>query len=125
MSSCLLVEESADSEACSSELFDSSEQVTVSFYGDEDDAISSSCFDTADVLFGSDDEEDGDGNRVSVMRREFEKARRASSGICVEDGDEVESLKLGCCLDGGLRKEEMEAMEDREFWETCMAVGYP
>lgn len=27
--------------------------------------------------------------------------------------------------DGGLRNQETNAMEDRLFWETCIAVGYP
>ncbi|OWM74154.1 hypothetical protein CDL15_Pgr008465 [Punica granatum] len=44
-------------------------------------------------------------------------------GFMSEDEDGGTDGEEGMMWD--LRREEVDAMEDRLFWETCMAVGYP
>ncbi|KAJ6719818.1 GLUTAMIC ACID-RICH PROTEIN-LIKE [Salix purpurea] len=128
VSSFLLVEGSADSEA---------EYGILKLYldvtaacdeaddddDDDDDAESCSC-DAADCVHGFDEtfEVDHDDHREpswSTGRRMFLKDAALDCMIMDEGGEEESKADID------LTREVMDAMEDRLFWETCIALGYP
>ncbi|KAB2092731.1 hypothetical protein ES319_A02G049900v1 [Gossypium barbadense] len=109
-----LIEDSGDSEH-DSELssMDITTVTVAGSGGDEDDAESCSCdtisterlddFYQAILKFLDDD---GDDQDLIDCNDD-------------QDGDERPGLGMDLC------REAMDGMEDRLFWETCMAVGYP
>ncbi|KAH1096474.1 hypothetical protein J1N35_013395 [Gossypium stocksii] len=109
-----LIEDSGDSEHDSeSSSMDITTVTVAGSGGDEDDAESCSCdtisterlddFYQAILKFLDDDGDDQDLIHCNDD----------------EDGDERPGLGMDLC------REVMDGMEDRLFWETCMAVGYP
>ncbi|KAI6706334.1 hypothetical protein NL676_009296 [Syzygium grande] len=56
--------------------------------------------------------------RSSVVWASDQEDGHASMAV-----DEEEESWVGSSGDGDLSKEEMDAMEDNVFWETCMAIG--
>ncbi|KAF9673301.1 hypothetical protein SADUNF_Sadunf10G0009900 [Salix dunnii] len=123
VSSFLLVEGSADSEAEYGILKLYLDVTVACDAADDDDAESCSC-DTADCVHGFDEtfEVDHDYHREpswSTGRRTFLKDA-ALDCMIIDEGGEEESK-----ADIDLTREVMDAMEDRLFWETCIALGYP
>ncbi|GMJ02028.1 hypothetical protein HRI_003872000 [Hibiscus trionum] len=109
-----LVEHSGDSEVDS----ESSMDITTSTTGggvDDDDAESCSCDaicterldDFYEVILRLLDDDGGDEDLIDCNDEDRD-----------QDGEEP-GLGIDLC------REVMDRMEDRLFWETCMAVGYP
>lgn len=136
MSSFLLVEGTADSEADYGILKICHEHVNMTY--DEDDAESCSCEYTSGsdhTLLGSDQEvlcldhehevdehssEHNDADYEGKQRRKGYKMWLRDNANLMAADDEAESK------DGiNINREVMDQMEDWLFWETCMAVGYP
>jgi len=127
MSSYLLMEESADSEAD----FVQSEFNAICGGSDDDDAESCSC-DTGEVSGSHEDDFDGQdsgdqwnnlSHGSSIVWASDREDGHVSMGV---DEEEESWVNSGGGSGGrGLSKEEMDAMEDKDFWETCMAIGYP
>ncbi|KAF8017039.1 hypothetical protein BT93_H2292 [Corymbia citriodora subsp. variegata] len=111
-SSYLVMEDTADSEAD----FLQSEATAIFGEGDDDDAESCSC-DASEVS----------GSRADVWdddRDTSDQWNNPSQRSSTEEESWVDSGGIG----SGRRdpsKEEMDAMEDKVFWEACMAIGYP
>ncbi|KAL3727472.1 hypothetical protein ACJRO7_032234 [Eucalyptus globulus] len=120
------MEESADSEAD----FVQSEFTAICGGGD-DDAESCSC-DTGEVSGSQEDDCDGQDSGdqwnnlsqgSSIVWASDQEDGHVSMGV---DEEEESWVNSGGGSGGrGLSKEEMDAMEDKDFWETCMAIGYP
>ncbi|KAL3727473.1 hypothetical protein ACJRO7_032235 [Eucalyptus globulus] len=125
------MEDTADSEADSvrpevSATFGSGDD------GDDGDAESCSC-DGSEVS-GSradvrNDRDTSDQWKDPCQRSSVVWTSDPEDGHLLLDVDEEEEswVDSGGTGSGGgdLSKEEMDAMEDKVFWETCMAIGYP
>jgi hypothetical protein len=125
VSSFLLVEGSADSEA-EYGLLKLYLDVTIACAAaaaaaaDDDDAESCSC-DTTDRIHGfSETFEVDDHREPSWSGCKMFLKDAALDCMIIEEGDQEESK-----VDINLSREVMDAMEDRLFWETCIALGYP
>lgn len=129
----LLVEGSADSEADYG-LLKLCLDVTIAC--DDDDAESCSC-DTSDILdfhetnVECDDQDYGDFNDGDKNIHDHQDPSWSSCKMWLRDGaawefmsteEGEEESKVGINLSN---REVMDEMEDRLFWETCMAAGYP
>ncbi|KAJ0093968.1 hypothetical protein Patl1_25547 [Pistacia atlantica] len=125
VSSFLLVEETADN-FLNCQMFHSM-VITV----DEDDAESCSC-DTSEMqasvheVFDYDiDEADCEFGEVDESERSCSSCKMwlsaDGSGYLSKEQGEAESI----WVDINLSRQVKDEMEDRLFWETCMAVGYP
>ncbi|KAJ4828928.1 hypothetical protein Tsubulata_040076 [Turnera subulata] len=129
LSSFLLVEGSADSEADYGVL---KLCLDMNIPRDEDDAESCS-WDTSDApssleSFGSEDHDQcshfNDADKSIFGKPTWSSCKvwfadAAMEYVSAEDGEEE---TINSTL---VRKDAMDQMEDRLFWETCMAVGYP
>lgn len=109
-----LMEDSGDSELDFKSSMDITRVTEAGSGGDEDDAESCSC-DTIDTVRLDDfyqailkflDDDDGDDQDWMDCKDD-------------EHGDGRPGLGMDLC------GEVMDGMEDRLFWETCMAVGFP
>lgn len=105
VSSWLVVEDSADSEGDIG-FFSLVYQVV----SNEDDAESCTC-DTAGSCGLS---EDVEGGEDEMWQSDTWLETECSSPLVVEDEVETRILKVN-----------VNDVEDKIFWETCMAVGYP
>ncbi|XVF38618.1 hypothetical protein REPUB_Repub20aG0117900 [Reevesia pubescens] len=118
----LLVEDSGDSEQCQSM------EIAAAADDHEDDAESCS-FDTIsterlddfyEVILQLDDIEDQD----LIDCNEAATGCWSGCNMCsIDEALEAEDQEPRFGLN--LSTEVMDGMEDRVFWETCMAVGYP
>ncbi|KAK8623847.1 hypothetical protein V6N13_065210 [Hibiscus sabdariffa] len=116
-----LVEHSGDSELVSESSMDITTATVAAGGGvDDNDAESCSCdaisterlddfYEVILRLLDDDDDDDGDGDEDLID--------------CNEEGRDRDGEEPGLGID--LCREVMDGMEDRLFWETCMAVGYP
>ncbi|KAK8585795.1 hypothetical protein V6N13_050766 [Hibiscus sabdariffa] len=113
-----LVEHSGDSELISESSMDITASTVAAGGGvDDNDAESCSCDaisterldDFYEVIIRLLDDDGGGGNEDLIDCNDEDRDR---------GGEEP-----GLCID--LCREVMDGMEDRLFWETCMAVGYP
>ncbi|KAF8017023.1 hypothetical protein BT93_H2278 [Corymbia citriodora subsp. variegata] len=122
------MEDTADSEA---DFLQS--EVTAIIGEDDDDAESCSC--DASEVSGSrvdvwdDDRDSSDqwnnpSQRSSTVWSSDREDRHTSTDVDEEEESWVNSGRTGSS-GGDPSKEEMDAMEDKVFWETCMAIGYP
>ncbi|XP_065863539.1 uncharacterized protein [Euphorbia lathyris] len=117
ISSFLLIEGSADSETENEELFKLCKDVIMGCEYVDDDAESCSCESSYRVVFDCEDEED-DGDY-----QDFDDAGKnqkwRSGKRWVEDdlggSDEAESKLVS--------RKMVDQMDDRLFWETCIALG--
>ncbi|KAF8017022.1 hypothetical protein BT93_H2277 [Corymbia citriodora subsp. variegata] len=127
VSSYLLMEDSADSEA------DFVQSKVTAIYGSsgvsdgDDDAESCSC-DTGEVLGphvdDCDNRDSGDQrNNLSQGSSMVWASDREDGHVLMDVDEEEESWVDSSGRD--LSKEEMDAVEDMVFWEICMAAGYP
>lgn len=130
VSSWLLIEDSADSEADSG--FFSLYPSRAAIAGDdEDDAESCNC-DTDGVYglskVGDGHEDDQEVDEISGFEDDSNESDSGSSTMWLSDAtleclsplpveDEQQEMKMG--------EVNVHELEDRLFWETCMAVGYP
>lgn len=128
VSSYLLMEDSADSEA---DFVQSEVAAVCSVSGEDDDAESCSC-DSSEVSGShADDCDDRDSRdqwnnpsqRSSVVWASDREDGHASTDVNEEEEPWVDSA--GGSGGEDLSKGEMDAMEDKVFWETCMTIGYP
>ncbi|CAK7332893.1 unnamed protein product [Dovyalis caffra] len=119
VSSFLLVEGSADSEADYGlpKLY---LDVTIACDDDDDDDAESCSCDTTDHVHGFDEAFEVDDHREpSWSGCKMILRDAALDCMIIEEGEEESKV------DNNLRKEVVDAMEDRLFWETCLAAGYP
>lgn len=132
VSSFVLVEESADSEVdsltCEMCLRDA-----VMATGDEDDAESCSC-DTIEMQAEGLDydhdhkneefDDDGDGSSTDQHRQiNWSSSCKIWWADGADDEEEYSSWDIG--INNNISRKVKDEMEDRLFWETCMAFGYP
>ena len=139
VSSFLLVEESADSEA-DFPTWEMCRDIAAAMGGGEDDAESCSC-DTATQTLVHHDQGGLDGHEVSDYDVDDDQ-----DNFSDDDDGELCCSSTRCCKlwlgymsteKGGGEEESScrvgfkrkvrddDEMDDRVFWETCMAVGYP
>ncbi|EEF45462.1 uncharacterized protein LOC8262368 [Ricinus communis] len=126
LSSFLLVEGTADSEADCEFLKLCQDAIMICDYdGDpEDDAESCSC-DTSEVLESNDDQDCRDSDEADNKDCH---GKQSWCKIWLENEElEYMSTEDGEATSDGtnLSKKIIDQMEDRHFWETCLAVGYP
>ncbi|WRX21414.1 hypothetical protein QQP08_013901 [Theobroma cacao] len=123
----LLVEDSGDSELDCEPIIQQCHNMDVGIAADEDDAESCSC-DTSErlddcyevlQLDGDQDFSDWDEPADGWSSCEMWSIDEALGYASAEEGEEEPRFDINLC------GEVMDGMEDRLFWETCMAVGYP
>lgn len=131
VSSFLLVEGSADSEAdCG--LLKLCEDVIMACDYDDEDAESCSC-DTVDSLEvfdydGTGGDQDCSGYDEAKANKECAEERnwcRLWLGVAGLEYMSTENGEEESKADAKWSKEVIDQMEDSLFWETCLAVGYP
>ncbi|KAJ0034901.1 hypothetical protein Pint_25011 [Pistacia integerrima] len=117
VSSFLLVEETADN-FLNCQMFHSM-VITV----DEDDAESCSC-DTSEMQASVHEVFDYDIDEADCEFGEVDESERSCSSckMWLSDGSGYLSKDE---VDINLSRQAKDEMDDRLFWETCMAVGYP
>ncbi|KAK7264576.1 hypothetical protein RJT34_32185 [Clitoria ternatea] len=106
--SLLLIEDSADSEEDSATPVGNNSE-------DDDDAESTCNCDTANMVEGDETHQD------DKLRCGDEDGGNSTMWMSVEPLEEVEEAERRV----GEVKVNVNQLEDRLFWETCMAVGYP
>lgn len=123
-SSFFLWEDSADSEV---DRLLSHPHELESAVDDQEDACSCSCNDFAtDDLRSPDLQDDGDGDRDQAAIGLIGDGERQRSGTALEYSykEEEEEEEEESSNDVGVIHNTDE-MEDKLFWDTCMAGGYP
>ncbi|GKU85574.1 hypothetical protein SLEP1_g229 [Rubroshorea leprosula] len=118
----LLVEDSGDSEADYEPVIAGDEDGDD---GDEGDDAESCCYNVREIQMVDDFDQEAVEwvDYHQELNSRDEPSWRSCKMWCIDAAEQGEE---GATFDvNGRSREVMDGMEDRLFWETCMAVGYP